>query len=340
MPVEPITLRDGRTVNTSPKFDLGRNFCNKLWNSARFTFMNLAELSPEPFAREKMQLEDRWILSRLTSTVASATAALEAFQFHDCVETIYEFFWNDFCDWYLEVTKPRMREAATRSVPQHILAYTLDRLLRLLHPFVPHITELLWRHLSQLVPDRSLDAAAPAPAAAACIVARWPEAVAAFRDPQAETDFALVQAAIRAIRNIRARMNIAPRQPLVAVIRAQADAAARLTSAAETIKHLALLSQLTADPAATKPHASAAEVVEALEVFVPLAGVIDLDVERSRLAKRQAELEKVVQGIEKKLSNENFVARAKPEVVQNERERLAKFQAELAALQANLRDLE
>ncbi len=340
MPVETLTLRDGRTANSSPKFDLGRNFCNKLWNASRFAFMNLAELSPEPFDRAKMLLEDRWILSRLTTTVEAATQALEKFQFHDATDVIYSFFWNDFCDWYLEITKPRMRDAATRAVPQRILAYALDRLLRLLHPFVPHITEHLWTHFARLVPDRSLDSAAPAPPAEACIIALWPEPVAAFYAPQAETDFALVQAVIRAIRNIRSRMNIAPRVPLRAVIRSSAAATARLSAAADTIRHLAALESLEADPAAEKPKASAAEIVEGLEVFVPLAGVIDLATERDRLAKLSAEKDKALDSVRKKLSNENFVARAKPEIVASERDRAAKLESELAALTANMKDLE
>jgi valyl-tRNA synthetase len=313
-----------------------------------------------------MLLEDRWILSRLTTTVEAATQALEKFQFHDATDVIYSFFWNDFCDWYLEITKPRMRDTATRAVPQRILAYALDRLLRLLHPFVPHITEHLWTHFTKLVPDRSLDAAAPAPPAEACIVALWPEPVAAFRDPQAETDFALVQAVIRAIRNIRSRMNIAPRVPLKVTIRASAAAKKRLDATKDTILHLAALESLDVDPEAVKPHASAMEIVNVnllpdafkwdtpesggdqgkwsvptpLEIFVPLAGVIDLATERDRLAKRLAEQEKALESVRKKLSNENFVARAKPEIVATERERALKIEAELAALQANMKDLE
>jgi len=336
LPVE----KDERSRLTSSRFDIGRNFCNKFWNAARFTFMNLADYNDKPLDRSRLLLEDRWILSRLTNTVAEATAALEAFRFHDCVETVYTFFWSDFCDWYLEITKPRMRDAATRAVPQKILAYALDRLLRLLHPFVPHITETLWQHLNAVVPDRSLDTEAPAPTAAACAVARWPEPVAAFRDADAETDFALVQATIRAIRNIRARMGIAPRAPLTAAIKAAPDAVTRLRAAADTIKHLALLDSVTAAADTAKPPASAAEVVEGVEVYVPLAGVIDLETERERLRKRIAEQEKFRDGSQKKLANENFVARAKPEVVQAERDRLDKINAELTALMANLKDLE
>jgi valyl-tRNA synthetase len=336
MPVE----KDAEGRLTSSKFEIGRNFCNKFWNAARFTFMNLADLSDQPFDRSKLLLEDRWILSRLSTTVRLATEHLDAFRFHDCVDTIYAFFWNDFCDWYLEITKPRMRDAESKVIPQRILAYALDRLLRLAHPFVPHITEALWAPLGKLVADRSLDAGAPAPAATACMIAAWPQPVDAFIDREAEVDFALVQSTIRAIRNIRARMNIAPRQPLRAVIKASPDSVARIRAAAETVRHLATVESLTADPAAEKPHASATELVEGVEVFVPLAGVIDLNVERQRLGKRIAEQQKFREGATKKLANENFVARAKPEVVQAERDRLTGIEAELAVLEANLKDLE
>jgi valyl-tRNA synthetase len=302
--------------------------------------MNLADFSDQPFDRAKLRLEDRWILSRLTDTVTQTTAALEGYRFHDCVETIYNFLWSDFCDWYLEVTKPRMKDAATRGIPQRILAYALDRLLRVLHPFVPHITETLWQHLNALVPDRSLDAQAPAPAAEACTIAAWPEAVESFRDSEAETDFALVQATIRAIRNIRARMNIPPRTPLEALIKAPGDAAQRINASADTIAHLAALEKVEADPVAEKPHAAATEIIESLQVYVPLEGVIDLAVERERLKKRIAEQRKFETNSGRKLSNENFVSRAKAEVVQAERDRLEKVKAELAVLLANLKDLE
>jgi len=336
MPVET----DERGRLTSRKFETGRNFCNKFWNAARFAFMNLEEMSPEPFDRSTLLLEDRWILSRLTNTVRLTTECLDAFRFHDAIETIYAFFWNDFCDWYLEITKPRMKEPATRAVPQRILAYGLDRLLRLAHPFVPHITEALWEHLGRLVPDRSLGIEAPAPAAEACIVAAWPEPVAAFADAESETDFPLVQATIRAIRNIRARMGIPPRQPLAAVIKASPDAVGRINAAADTIRHLAYLDNLTADADAERPRASATEVVEAVQVFVPLAGVVDLDAERARLAKQIDEKKRFGERSAKKLANDAFVSRAKPEVVQAERNRLAKTEEELAVLEANLAALE
>ena len=335
MPVE--TDAEGR--HTSAKFEIGRNFCNKFWNAGRFAFMNLEDLSDAPFDRSKLLLEDRWILSRLAATVRSATDNLENFRYHDYVEAVYSFFWSDFCDWYLEITKPRMHDPVGKAIPQRILAYALDRLLRLTHPVVPYITEALWEHLGRLVPDRSLGADAPAPAAKACIVAAWPEPVEAFADADAETDFALVQATIRAIRNIRSRMSIPPRQELTAVIKASPDAVRRIRAAADTIRHLAAISDLTADAEAAKPTASATEVVEAVEVFVPLEGLIDLDQERQRLGKRIAEVANGLGGLEKKLSNENFVTRAKPEVVERERERRTRLAEELAALEANLKDL-
>ncbi len=336
MPVE--TDAEGRL--TSSKFEIGRNFCNKLWNAGRFVCMSLEDPASDPFDATKCEMEDRWILSRLNGAVREATEQLEAFRFHDCVETVYAFFWNDFCDWYLEITKPRMRDAATRAVPQRILAYGLDRLLRLAHPFVPHITEVLWQKLSELVPDRTLGTSAPAPGAEACMLAAWPEPVADFEAPEIEADFPLVQATVRAIRNIRSRLSIPPRRSLDAVIRASDEIIARIRTASETIRHLATVDRLTAAPAADRPRASATEVVESVQVFVPLEGVVDLDAERQRLRKRIAEQEQFKANSEKKLANEKFVTRAKPEVVQAERERLQQVEAELAALRTNLGELE
>ncbi|MBN2581516.1 MAG: class I tRNA ligase family protein, partial [Planctomycetes bacterium] len=335
MPVE----QDDQGRHTSTKFDIGRNFCNKLWNAGRFALMNLAEFTDEPLDRSKLLLEDRWILSRIEITVEEATKCLESFRFHDCIDYISTFFWSDFCDWYLEITKPRMREAATRGVPQRILAYALDRLLRILHPFVPHITEALWQHLNAVAPDRSLDAEAPAPASEACTAALWPQPVVPHIDLHLIQEFGLVQNVIRMIRNIRARAGVAPRTPLKVLVNAPEGLAAMINHSADTVRSLATVDAFTVGPNVQKPPASMTEVSGGIEVYMPLAGVIDLETERERLRKRIAEQQKFRDGSRKKLSNENFVARAKPEVVQAERDRLEKIESELAALEANLKDL-
>ncbi|MHC4722408.1 MAG: valine--tRNA ligase, partial [Planctomycetota bacterium] len=137
MPVEKMKLPDGRTVNTSPKFDIGRNFCNKLWNASRFAMMNLDDVDPAEFDAGKMDITDKWILSRLAKTAGEVTTGLDNFRYNEPLTAIYRFFWNDFCDWYLEWAKPRLKDDEQRSIAQNILAFVLDETLRLLHPFVP-----------------------------------------------------------------------------------------------------------------------------------------------------------------------------------------------------------
>ncbi|MHC4724557.1 MAG: valine--tRNA ligase, partial [Planctomycetota bacterium] len=150
MPVEHMELPDGRIENTSPKFDIGRNFCNKLWNASRFAIMNLEGIDPARFDKTKMTLTDKWILSRLARTVAVVSNSLDAFKYSEPLSELYKFFWNDFCDWYLEWAKPRMQDEHQKPIAQNVLAYVLDVTLRLLHPFIPFITEGIFKKLNEI----------------------------------------------------------------------------------------------------------------------------------------------------------------------------------------------
>ena len=154
MPVAPMKLPDGRTANTSPKFDVGRNFCNKLWNASRFAMMNLEGLDPAGFDAAEMDITDRWILSRLATTRDEVTESLDAFKFSEPLGQLYHFFWNDLCDWYLEWVKSRMRDDQSKAVAQNVLAFVLDSTLRLLHPFIPFITEGIYQKLNEMAPVR------------------------------------------------------------------------------------------------------------------------------------------------------------------------------------------
>ena len=156
MPVAQMTLPDGRVENTSPKLDVGRNFCNKLWNASRFAMMNLEGTDSALFDKTKLAITDKWILSRLARTITEVTDGLDAFKYNEPLNAIYKFFWNDFCDWYLEWAKPRMFDSAQKPIAQNVLAFVLDQTLRLLHPFVPFITEGIFQKLNELAPTRGL----------------------------------------------------------------------------------------------------------------------------------------------------------------------------------------
>ncbi len=336
MPVETDT-ETGR--NTSPRFDMGRNFCNKLWNAARFALMNLEGAAEAEFDPDALRLEDRWILARTERTREAVERELGAFHFQLSLTALYDFFWHDLCDWYLEAVKRRMDDPAARPTAQRVLALVLDRSLRMLHPYVPYVTEAVWESVAAAVPDRSLPGLAEAPAADRLIAARWPAPAPAMADTEAEAAFELVSEVVRGVRNVRSKMNIPPGQALTAIVRIGPEQAAVLEAAADLVRHLAGVDTLEARPEAAKPDQAATEVIAGAEVYVPLAGLIDLDAERERLGKRIAKERQFLAGLEKKLSNEGFTSKAPAEVVERERARAEETRETLAALEKNLADL-
>ncbi|MHC4988348.1 MAG: valine--tRNA ligase, partial [Planctomycetota bacterium] len=215
MPVAELELPDGRKVNSSPKFDLGRSFCNKLWNASRFAMLNLEGTDPVAFDAAKMDTTDKWILSRLAKTIAAVTDGLEAFKYKEPLDEIYRFFWNDFCDWYLEWAKPRMNDADQKPIAQNVLAFVLDQILRLLHPFVPFITEGIFQNLNDIAPKRGLKGIMELTTAESVMIAPWPERIDGCVDEPTERQIATVQNVVRAIRDVRSQYNIPPSKPLV-----------------------------------------------------------------------------------------------------------------------------
>jgi valyl-tRNA synthetase len=338
MPVVPMTLPDGRKVNTSPKFDIGRNFCNKLWNASRFAMMNLEGLDPAAFDAGRLDVTDRWILSRLAAAREEVTAALEGFKFSEPLAQLYRFFWNDFCDWYLEWIKPRMRDERDRGIAQNVLAFVLDSTLRLLHPFVPFITEGIYQKLNEMVPVRELRGIAVAQPAEALVIAPWPADLAFLRNEAVEEQIRLVQETVRAIRDLRSKYNIGPAQKLTASARAPQQVAEVLTANAPRVCQLAGLSGFEAAENAAKPNNAATAIVEDTQIYVH--NVIDPQAERARLEKQRQELEQAKKGVEGKLGNANFVAKAKPEVVAQAREKLQQLQEQLQAVERHLAELD
>jgi len=330
MPVQPITLPDGREVNSSPKFDIGRNFCNKLWNASRFAMMNLQAVPAWSQIRPGADLSDTWILSRLNSTVASVTSAVESFRFNEMAEAIYHFMWDDLCDWYLEIAKVRI--AGGQDTPKAIVAHCLDVLLRLLHPICPFITEAIWQQLNELVPTRGPGGAAGEPVLARAL---WPRADAAAISEPGEQQFAMLTDLIRQCRNIRTQHNVAPADRVNAILDASADTSRVVSENIALIKAQAALGEVTIGDAETaQPPNSAAVTGGGVRVF--LLDVIDASAEIARLTKQAEMLEKGIAGIEGKLGNENFVKRAKPEVVEGERQRLEALRRDLQTVQEAL----
>jgi len=338
MPVEPMTLPDGRTVNTSPKFDIGRNFCNKLWNASRFALMNLHGMDPDAFDPDHLQPVDRWILSRLASTIAEVTDAIDHYKFSEPVATLYRFFWNDFCDWYLEWVKPRMADETDRPIAQAVLAFVLDRILRLLHPFVPFITEGIFARLDDVAPRRDLGDAAAAPTADALVVATWPQRMDDRIDPDIVRRIERVRNVVRQVREIRNRYTIPPKRLLSASATGPQSACAELAEHADLVCRLAGLEAFDVAADLAKPANAATAVVDDLQVFVH--NVIDPVAERQRLEKRRQNIEGALRSVRAKLSNPNFVERAKPEVVAQARQRETELAEQLQTVEKHLAELE
>jgi valyl-tRNA synthetase len=340
-------------VTVSDKFDFGRNFCNKLWNAGRFAMMSLGgggESASAAAPEGPMRLEDRWILARLDGAVRAADDALEAFRFADAASGLYSFFWDEFCAWYLEAVKPRLKDTADpadRAAAGRVLAFALDRVLRLLHPFTPFVTERMWAMLRSAAPARGLDGRPLGGEAGPLVRAEWPrpDGRALMSDGKAAlADFALLQDAIRAVRNIRNKFKIPPGKPVPAAVEAPAAVAGVLNREAALIRTLAAVESFSAGPDTAKPAGSATEVITVegvgeAQVYVPLGGLIDVAAERDRLSKDREKTAAALAGAEAKLSNEGFTARAKPEVIEKEKARRNELKAKIDALDRNLAEL-
>ena len=224
MPVAQMTLPDGRVENTSPKFDVGRNFCNKLWNASRFAMMNLEGIDPDGI-RQGQNGHHRQMDSVASGAEQSPKLpqALDDFKYSEPLNAIYKFFWNDFCDWYLEWAKPRMFDAAQKPIAQNVLAFVLDQTLRLLHPFVPFITEGIFQKLNEIAPARGLKGIAELNAAKALVIADWPKRIDALINEQVEQQIDNIQTVVRCVRDIRSRCNIPPSSKLVVSVNAPQD---------------------------------------------------------------------------------------------------------------------
>ncbi len=337
MPVESMKLPDGREVNTSPKFDIGRNFCNKLWNASRFAMMNLDGIDPAQFDSNKLMLEDRWILSRLALTIAEVSETVEEFKFSEPLAALYRFFWNDLCDWYLEWAKFRMQDEQQKPITQNVLAFALDQTLRMLHPFVPFITEGIFQKLNDIAPIRGLGNLGEAPQADAMVAACWPKRIDALRDAEIEKRVELIQGTIRTIREIRNNRNIPPKERLTVSARAQQADAEVLNRDSELIRQLAGVEAFEAGASLSKPSNAAVGIDGTTEVYVHDA--IDVEAERAKLEKQKQQTEKAKAGTEAKLANENFVTKAKPEVVEQAREKLTELTEQLATIEKHLAEL-
>jgi valyl-tRNA synthetase len=319
------------------KFEMGRNFANKLWNAARFLLLNLEGYTPGALQIEPLPLEDRWILSRLAATTDAVTEQLESYHLSDAARTLYDFTWSEFCDWYLEMSKERLRDTAGRAPVQRVLAGVLDAVLRLIHPIMPFVTESIWQALSEAAFERGLPV--PEPSSESVTIAPWPQFPESWKDPALESRLARMQDLVRAAREIRNRYMIDPKTGLELSIRAKEGVAADLRSLAPFIKQLAGVARFECSPGTAKPAQAAGYVHADFEAYVSLAGLIDVRAEIARLEKQLAEKKKHLTSVQAKLSNTSFVAKAPPDVVEQQRNLAKETQDQIAAMERNLAEL-
>ncbi len=322
------------------KFDMGRlegyrNFCNKLWNAARFVLMNTEgkDCGTAPEADFTLALPERWILSRLQQTIGEIERAIAGFRFDLASQALYEFTWNDYCDWYLELSKPLLAGSAdprqARGTRRTLLG-VLETVLRLAHPFIPFITEEIWQRVA---PHAGR-------AGATIMLASYPQAEPALLDEAASADIEWLKQVIVAVRNIRGELNIAPGRQLPLLARNGSDEDRRRMAEHRDLLHALAKLESSAWLDGDDAPPSAAQVVGQLELLVPLAGLIDVAAERGRLAREADKLGKEAERLAAKLDNPGFTAKAPAEVVARERARLAEISAQRDTLLAQLESLQ
>ncbi|MBX9578982.1 MAG: valine--tRNA ligase [Gemmataceae bacterium] len=335
-PADDPELKTARQA--SDRFEIGRNFANKLWNATRFLLMNLDGYTPGPVDVSQLPTEDRWLLSRLATTTGNITAALEHFKFADVAKLTYEFVWSEFCDWYIEMSKGRLKDPAARPAAQRVLAGVLDGILRLVHPVMPFVAESLWHALAEAAPRRGLPEPTE-PTESVCI-APWPAYPAAWVDAGVEARFARMQELVRGVREVRNRYQVDDKQKLDVTVKASEAVAADFTALGAFIGPLAGIANFTASPSATKPKQAGGVVAADFEAYVSLAGLIDPAAEAKRLDKQLADKRKALAGVQAKLGNEKFVGSAPAEVVQQQRDLAADLENQIRTMEANLKDLQ
>ena len=321
----------------SERFDYGRNFCNKLWNACRFAFMNLEGYEAASVSDADLTVEDRWILSRLATTIRDVTVMLERYQFDQATRAVREFTWNEFCDWYLEMLKPRFRNEQARPCAQRVLVVVVDNLLRMLHPFAPFITEELWHKLNEVAPERGLRN--PATHSESVMIASWPDPELAHIDEALERRFERLQQTIAAVRNVRAVYRIAPGAQLRLFMRCEPEVAEQLQAVAEQFDFLSKTMLEAAGVDISRPAGAASFSLGDADGYIPLEGLIDREAEIARQTKEAAKLKKFIAGHQGKLNNKGFMENAPERVIAEIRETLAGLQSQLDSVERILEEL-
>ncbi len=315
---------EGQDVYASKeRFEIGRNFANKIWNASRFALINLKPNVPDaPPPLKDFGPADRWIMSRLHRLVRHTTVSLDRYRFNDASSALYEFFWHEFCDWYLELIKGRMDSPAC----QWVLKTVLRTSMKLLLPFMPFITEEIWELLTG--PDRSL------------MKEPWPEFENRWLDAKAEQEISILTLQVQAVRNIRSTWQINPKDSVTVLVKTAGSRETELFKKySDDLMHLAKVGSLKYGPTIKRPKQSVIASVGRIETYVVLSGVVDVDMETNRIESALVEVDKLMKGLETKLQNEDFTRKAPKEIVQKEKSRYKELVDRKKRLQENLKIL-
>jgi valyl-tRNA synthetase len=322
---------EGQDINLAVNhFEMGRNFSNKIWNAYRFLAMN-----PEPVDTrfeqhcDHFELADRWIISSFQKMVSKVTTALENFRVNESLDTLYHFFWHEYCDWYLELIKPRLyqkenmvQRLTALSIARHIMKQTMS----LLHPYMPFISEEIWQSFKEGT-DESV------------VLSPWPDPQPGFQDENSEKEMLFLQNAIGTIRNIRAEMNVPPGKTAPLIVRADPKVLELIRHNSGSWLNLAKIDSIREYTTQSVQGAVVTAVIEGAELFLPLADLIDLDKERQRLSKELQRLEGLQKSMSNKLSNEKFLNNAPPEIIKNEQEKLVNIEMNLKKIRDNYNNI-
>ena len=313
---------------STDKMDAAWNFINKIWNASRYVLMNVGDLTLDNLSiGQDLTLADRWILARLQTTIADVTRLFERFEFGEAGRILYSFIWDDYCDWYIEMTKEQLQDKeAANTTTKSILVFVLDQFLRLLHPIMPFVTEEIWQQIGGQ--DKSI------------VVAAYPRVMEAYQDSQVEAQMAQLMELIRAVRTIRNEMNTPLSKPVDLYIKVQdATGQALLEANQAYIKRFCNSAQLVISQAPEHPEEVVTQVLSFAEILMPLKGLIKLEDELARLEGEQAKLEKEVARIDGKLSNEKFVSRAPEHVVAEERNKRQGYLSQLETVKERIQQV-
>jgi valyl-tRNA synthetase len=321
----------GRDIKLSPERIAGyQNFVNKLWNAARFVLLNAprgaADFAGKPSALsvENLSFAERWVRSRLAAAIHEARGALEAYRFNDFANVLYQFTWHEFCDWYIEMSKPALNSAPgeDNARSRQLLVELLEQILLLLHPVMPFVTEEIWQALDGNGKTIMLQV--------------YPRAAESWRDTAAEKDMEFLMGVIRAVRNLRTELNCPPGKEVKVIFHGLERELAMLKEHAAYLRLLARVGAAEYFAGGDRPKGAATAVVGATEIYLPLDDVLNLDEEHARLMKEAGKITAELARVQRKLGNGEFLSKAKHEIVQKERDKALQYEDKLRALNLSI----